>query len=435
MAMLKGFINIANYVSNVPNVVAPLGEISTWSMTYSRERGEYVDTEVPGYKLISFRHVNTDNEEIEVSRPLSSHVLEVARDIVAYATNNLRPFDKQDYVNSLLVTHHLKATEFQLGDIVEGVGIGLPEWASWMDQSTQPATYTKVWFSDEAFREQYDEYHITVIPPIEPIDGLFSHFNLVSEKLGEVTMQEFGIRIQDAKVCHPETYIRMADFDLINRLNPSQTLVTTWGVLVYGKQGDYVDAIKDAIVDFVMDNTERDRDEWEVILPDIFKRTEFIVLPRWDKTAIEDMTRTAGLYGNFINPLETIAFCKEHIDFYQNSHIEANINIIPFDYRTLMLAIVNGSNNIVGAERLDEMFSDYIPVPSTNPDFGRMREHTREWVLFLDRLLQSAEVATEYMSVGKGIRRRVRGGVLFVTAMYENVNYMVAAKSNVFYNE
>lgn len=435
MAMLKGFINIASYVSNEPGVVAPLGEVSTWALTYSKERGEYTHLDVPGYKLITFCHVDEDNTEVEVSQELSNHVVEFARDIVAYATNNIRPFDKADFVSSLLAAHHGFVSEIELGDIVENDFIGLPEWASWYDHSTAPATYVKIWFADEAFREQYDEYSITVIPPVANIDDLFGHFGTVGQLLDASNMQDFGVRIQEAKDCHPETYIRIVNFDLLNRLNPSQKLVTTWAALVYGKQGDYVDAIKDAIEDYIREHTEKDINDWEVIFPDIFKRTEFIVLPRWDVKSIEDMTDTAGLYGNFIYLTETLQFAKDHISFYNSSHVEGNTSIFPFDYRTLMLTVTNGVNNIEGKQRIEELFPDYIPVPSTNPDFGRMTEYTREWVLFMDRLIQSAEVTNEYMSLGVGIRRRERGGVLFVTAMYDEVNYMIATKSNSFYRE
>lgn len=82
---------------------------------------------------------------------------------------------------------------------------------------------------------------------------------------------------------------------------------------------------------------------------------------------------------------------------------------------------------------IQSLYPDYIPVASTSPDFSRMQKKTRDWVLFLDDLVIVAEVATVLTTLPKDMRRTIRNGKLFISAVFDEVNYMVAAKSNQFY--
>lgn len=54
-------------------------------------------------------------------------------------------------------------------------------------------------------------------------------------------------------------------------------------------------------------------------------------------------------------------------------------------------------------------------------------------MLFLDDLVIVAEVATVLTTLPKDMRRTIRNGKLFISAVFDEVNYMVAAKSNQFY--
>ena len=58
---------------------------------------------------------------------------------------------------------------------------------------------------------------------------------------------------------------------------------------------------------------------------------------------------------------------------------------------------------------------------------------TRDWVVMMEKLLIAAETVTLYSSVPIGVRRIIKGGVLFVSGVYDNINYLVACKANTFY--
>jgi hypothetical protein len=92
--------------------------------------------------------------------------------------------------------------------------------------------------------------------------------------------------------------------------------------------------------------------------------------------------------------------------------------------------VLNGTTNVVGKTHIKTLFPDYIPVPTSSVDFNRMSIATREWILQMVELIQIAETATEYSSIQNPIRRVYRDGLLYVTRIINEVNYLVAVRAN-----
>lgn len=435
MNLIKGFVSINQYVSNVAGVVAALGELSTWSMTYSKERGEYKDNSIPGYTLSTFKSVNdTTGLPVVVDPSQVTQILQLVVACVNYATTHIRPYDSDDFRNTILAAFTGRISSLQFGGFVDNGSLALPAWVAW--QSVEHNNNAnKIWLSDQAFADQYDEFEIDVVPPINQLDDFFGLFSVVSNVLDNRDLNDLSDKIALVKGNHPETYLRILNFDFINSANPTQFHKSDWAVIIYGKAGDNIDAIKDAIVSYVLANSTHTNQQWAVIFPDLFKRTEFVFLPRWDLVSIPNLTTQAELYSSIINPDECILFAKTNISFYQQAHIDNNVRLLPYDYKAISLVCVNGESNIDGKKELTDIIPDYIPVPSTSTDFNRMQIATRDWILAMDNLLMLAEIANENTSMPANIRKIVRNNVLFITTLHEGVNYLVAAKINLFYHE
>ena len=432
MITLKGFVTIAQYINNTPNVTSPLGELSTWSMTYTKERGEYSLSSIPGYKLVTFKNVNESNIKVEVPNNQVEQILQVVQECINYASGHIRPYNPIDFRNSLLGTFFNRISNIEIGAFVDNGSIALPEYIAWT--STEYGNNNiKIWLADEAFANQYDEFEINIIPPLMPLDNFFGFYNQAVTDLQGRTASDLTNDIQTVKDNHPETYLRLMDFDYVNQNNPAQRTKTTWGILIYGRAGDQIDIIRDAIVQFILTHSAYARPEWTVIFPDIFRRTEFVILPRWDLIAIPNLQVSSALYSSILNPVECVEFALANIDFYPIAWVNDNISILPFDYKALSLLSINGVDNVAQNATLKTIFPDYIPVSSTSLDFNRMTVKTREWLLILEQLLITAESATQYSSMPSNLRRVDRQGIMFISALYENVNYMVAAKHNAMY--
>lgn len=433
MELIKGFVSIGQYVSNVAGVIAPLGELSTWSMTYSKERGEYKDNSIPGYSLTTFKSVDmTTSAPVVVVASQVTQILQLVVACVAYATTHIRPYDSDDFKNSILASFTGRISSLQIGSFIDNGSLALPAWIAWRSVEHNN-NVIKIWLSDQAFADQYDDYQIDVVPPISQLDDFFGLFSVVSNTLNNRDLNDLSDQIAVIKGNNPETYLRILNFDYVNSANPTQKRKSDWAVLVYGKAGDNIDAIKDAIVAYVLANSTHTNQQWAVIFPDLFKRTEFVFLPRWDLVSIPNLSTQADLYSSILNPTECVEFAKDNITFYAEAHIEDNVRLLPYDYKAISLVCVNGESNIDGKKELTDIIPDYIPVPSTSTDFNRMQIATREWILAMDNLLLLAEVANENTSMPANIRRIVRNDVLFITTLHEGVNYLVAAKINNFY--
>lgn len=429
MHLIKGFVSIANQVNNFPNQVSLLGELSTWCRTYSKEIGEYYLESLPDLRLSTFiSNDSVTGDAIELTTEKTTQILSIVDAMIRYSDTNLPPFNTTDYRNELIAEFTGQLSSLNFGPFKSTGEITLPEWISWTMLADN--TEIKIWLSDIAFREQYDNYEIVIIPPIEPVDALFNNYAETIITLADKTLEELNEEIQLVKDVNPETYFRINTFNLINSLNDTQSYPTVWGILIYGKAGDNIDSIKDAVVEYILERSSHTRAEWEVLMPDLFKRTEFIFLPRWDKVSIPNLTIASELYGNMIKPSEAIQFAKNYLDFLDDTFINNNIYLMPYDYKAIMLVALNGVNNVPGKQKLDELYPDYIPVSSTTLDFGRMQPATQNFVLRLGELLVAAETVTAYSSVAGGFRKITREGKLYVSSVLDNVNYLVAAKSN-----
>lgn len=429
--IVKGFVTVNSLVNNIPGQVSALGELSAWSRTYSKEKGDYHQDDIPGYRLTTFKVLDSvSGVQQTLGGAVAREILQVAASCFTYSSSHIRPFDPIDFKNTLLTNFFQVVTDLQVGDFRDNGTTALPEWLSWKSAGNNNAEI-KIWLSDPAFQDQYDEYEIIVIPPVEPVDTLFNAYNLALTEVNARTSTQLSDRIQHVKGINPETYLRLMDFNFLNRNDTAQSNKTTWATLIYGKVGDNPDNNKDAIVEYVLANSTHTKAEWEVILPSIFKRTEFVLLPRWDKISIPNLGNLSSLYSSAINPVEAIAYAKRAINFYTPTFIDNNVTIFPFDYKAVSIVAVNGSTNIAGSEDLFGIYPDYIPVPSTTPDFNRMQVKTRDWMIFLEQLLIVAETATEFTAVPLFARKQNRNNVLYISGMFDNVNYLVAAKSNV----
>lgn len=430
MKTVQGFVNITAYINNQPGNIAKLGELSTHSRTYSKEKGEYQSENYPGYQLITFASlVHNTGEAVEVSQSQVEEILEVVRTAMNYAQTRPTPYSYNDVMLTLQQENKLICKELFVGELIYYKNIGLPARLSWKSINHGDSDIN-IWLSDEAFADQYSGYDITVIPPMEDLNAFFQPYTQVSDLLNQTTITELGTRIQGAKDHHPETVVRLMEFDFVNRYDKTVKRKTTWGILVYGKEGDYDDAIKDAIGEWLVQNSSYNYEQWELIFPDIFKRTEMVVIPRWDKLAVQNYTDLSSLYTSVLNLRESVTFAKSMINFYDQSHTDAQSYVTFHPYKTIAMTITNGTNNMDGKKDFKQVYWDYLPIPSTSDDFARQHLHTQNFSLFMGEILKHAETATTITPLPQGFRRLTRSGVFFISGIHNGINFLVAAKAN-----
>lgn len=426
MSIVKGFVNIQSLVSNIQGTVAALGELSPNGFTYSKEKGYYSSSSLSDYELVTFTSVDASGVSRALTGTEVDHIVAMVDFLRGNIASKIPPYNI-DNIHTAILDHFIEEVgNVKLGAINSGPSCALPEWVSWKLLATDLQIH--IWLSDEAFCNQYDEAEVLVVPPVLNLDTFFAPIHIVAADVYGQTVDKIMERTNDAKQGYPETYIRMLRYNFIVLSDPTRTIETVWTVLIYGDKGDNIDSIKDAIIDYILTHSTRSRQEWETIFPDIFKRTEFLILPRWDLYSIPNRLTQQGLYSQLLNTKEAINFVKSHVSFYTQQHIEDNTYVTSYPYKSLALSIVNGEFNIDGKKDFKTLFPDYIPIPATSMDYARMSLKTQELFIALEEMLLIAESMGEFTYVPRTMRRVKRAGKLYLTRLLDNINYVVMPK-------
>lgn len=429
MYSLKGFIKLKTLVNNAPGIVSALGELSTLSLTYSKEKGEYESNTYPDVKLISFSSKDSSSGVLSVSSQFSEHVLGIAQHLYTTAQTYGLNVTLTDLLNSVLNNFASTVNNLESGPLVTGHQMKLPEWISWNNPALTENTI-RIWFSDSGFKRQYDEYEIKVIPPVEDLNDLFRDSTIVQASLDRMTPSKNMERIHSIKEGHPETVIRAETFRYQNVNNASFVKDITWHVVVYGQGGDNTDVIREQILAYNLANSNYTDAQWRIILPDLYRITEFTIVPSWLKKAIPDKTVQAGIYSPIMSPKQVLDNFKTNFPIFNLTHVDDHLQAFVHPYRSIAMVSLGGEDNKESKFKLTDYFPDYTAFGTPSVDFNRMTIATQEWSYMLQELLIIAENDTAYSDLPVNTRRVIRANKTFIVRNFNNIQFLVYAKSN-----
>lgn len=429
MKQVQGFVTKAQHINNQAGQVAEFFELSPIGLTYSRNRGEYQHTNYPNFTLHTFVGRDTTTQEPYLLTSMdTAAVFALVNSMVTYLQGLPVPKSYAYFTQYMLANYHESIKAFEYGQMHEGSDMVLPEWISF---TTLWDVEFKLWLVSDAFVNQFAYYEIVVCPPIPDVDAFFLNYAETATRLKAITPAALMDTIQEKKGQLPETVTRILNFPYYNRNNLNQFTESHWGVLIYGAAGDNVDAIKAAITEYLVEESTHPQTDWTVLLPGIFKRTEFLFFPRWDQIAVPNLSALSALYKSVLEPMEVLDYVqRNHPDNLSATEVANRTALMPFDYKALMVAVVTGETNDADKRKLENFFKDYLPLSTSELDFNRMQIQTREWVVRMVALLSLAETATEYSTIPQPFRRTQRGNQLFLSFQQDNVNYLVSARTN-----
>lgn len=432
MKTFKAFAQIGPLSDNTVGVVAPIGEISTQALTYAREKTLHSKAEYPNHLLVGFSYREND-KVVPVGLTVTDACLETSawtyeRSQIGFFTAN-SAFYQQAFIQQFGGRFDLVAT----GPMVAYGSRYAPEWVEFSPYMQSSNTRWKIWFSNQAFLGQYDEYEIFVIPPLTEVNAFLEEYAQVNEYLSQVSMSDMVGRMNALRGDHPYSVLRSDQFDWVDSIDPLRKLPTHWMTIVYGIAGDNIDSVKEAIRQYILSRSTSDSTTWSATFPDLFTSTEFIITPLWTRVAVPNQVRESGVF-QAISPIrEVLALVKKTCKGakYTNAHIDSVVCVIPSLHKSLQLAIVGGPENRGGLSKFEERYPDYINVPTTHVDFMRMGEETRQFVMMLAGLLSAAELASSQGPVPHGYNRVVRDGVVYLSRYFERFLYLAVVKSSV----
>ncbi len=428
MKNVLGFVTVFHLADNRPGYISPLGELSTWSRTYSKTKGEYYNSLYNDLSLTTFSVTTRANGEDTVLVPDESNiVLKVADACLRYSQDNPAPLDPDDFRNTVQAELYGEIQNVEFGALITSVSTPLPSWISFTGIGEDPNTYF-IWLADEYFRTEYPEYGITVIDPVPDTTLLAGDWQTAVDELGRWPLNRIIDKAQVEKNNNPETYTMCFQYDFVNKLNPSQKIPVNWLVLIYGESGRDEDLVKEAIINRL--SSGYPESTWIPIFPDLFKRTEFIIYPRWDLLSVPNVSNLTSLYSPFVNAQDAIDKAVLWNDFYPPVFIEENVTVFPLTYKSITLTSINGLNNAEDQRSIYSVWGDYICVDTGSPDFQRMQPLTQDWVHFMVDLVSTAETAGYYTPLNNSFKRVTRGNKVYLTGSFNKAKYFVLLRQS-----
>lgn len=430
MKNIKGFVSYASMTNNAPNSVSVLGELSDISQTYSLDKLIYSkahdsNTDVATLTVMHSKD-STSGAYFELNYGQSEEIFKVVHFVKTY----LQAYPSASFAQiaeNLNNEYSGELSTMLFGPIAIRGTIRLPQWISWISLRNTN-NYIRVWLSDAAFRTQYDEFTIKVIPPIDTVSQFFTGYSNVTSLVTAQNQDILYEKIANIRQDKPETILRVFNFNYVNPLNVNQTVSVKWPVLIYGAAGDVLDSIKDAIEEYLLTTAAgTTTTQWQSIFPDLFKRTEFVILPRWDLISVPNFSTNSSLYRNSMHVQELLAYAKNFLTpTFSSAHIDTKLETLAVDYKSMSLLSAPGLNNLSNKSKLTQLFPDYLAVNTSITDFSRMSQSTQQWVIKLNAALFVANDPSAITILPSGIRHQRKYNKNFVSFMYDNVSYLVA---------
>lgn len=432
MYKLKAFGLIAALIDNTRTVVAPVGELSPKALTYAREKEYLTSAATPGHTLVVFS--NQRDGDIEQTNPVTAaEVLLINKWVYEQALGGTFTPAIESFRTAFIQQFGSQFSIWSVGAMVEAQpNVWIPGVIEVRDITDDEIQY-KVWYATEVFEQQFDEYQIVVVPPVEDLDVFFEGSAAVKLALSSMTHDLVMERIQAAKEGYPETFVsgEMYEwFDPVDPTDKARRIATYWTPVIYGIAGRNVDAIKEALRDYILDNSSYTKEEWATVFPEIFTSTEFLFVPLWGNYSVPNRELESGLYSSVTNVLAGLAHLKRMVrgDGYTEEYLDSNAEIFGASHKAITVMVTGGPHNRDGVTSFVQRYSDYINVDSTNVDFMRMAPETRRLVLALAEMLAVAEDMTPDSAVPVKFTRLLREGVLYVAYTLDRFQLIVTSK-------
>lgn len=430
MYNLSAFISIPALTNNQAGQDSPLGELSATAKTYSREVGIYKTQDHLNTVLNAF-YSATDGVITVVDPMITAALLDVAEFLYNRAIDGTLSDDKSS-CQQLLLTQFGGTVQFNL------VGRMVTNGVYWMPETLTLSLVgfgeneIRIWFSDPAFRSQYDRYEIVVVPPVESLDDLHGHRAVVLTLLDSLTISEHVTKVNRLIAEDPQTYLISHEYDWTDKNDPTVKKATPWTVIVYGVGGNNDDVIREALVDYILANSNYPRSEWEKIYPDLFLPLEFYVTPMWDRYSLPNMQTSAGIYSPTVSWVDVMRYalgtCYNQTFQHASEHVATTQTL----YKSLGLVVLGNSRNRNGIFDFGTLWPEYATLPSTNADFARMSLLTQRFSLMLTQSLIHAESLTPSSLIPEGYSRVKRGEYYYLAKTFNKVLYLFWLKFNDF---
>lgn len=448
---LKGFVSYGALTNNDYGEVSPVGELSVYGETFAKDRQEYVTntttTPPTAARSVVFSSKKPNGDDAEVPAQLVDFIHQLTNWCYNQALQGTFTSDPTTFSAAFQTEFGSETSDLVTGVMVQGTGLWLPAYLTVFVDSASlfgasiPSGFEEIrirlWFSDEHFRTQYDEYELEFIAPVDNLDDLFLYPAQVVDRLSQRSLPELTAKVQELSDNKPYTVLLSFNFNYHHLGNPTQKTPAYWTFIVWSEFGNNLDILKKDLAEWILAHSTHTREEWIEIFPDIFATTEFIITPLWNQYAIPNLTLENAMYSPSVkwNDARTFQLTTAAGTGYTQTHVEEHMSFLSMPYKSIACLCLGGPENREGKYQLWDFHPSFLDVPTSSIDFDRMPIQTRVWAVRIFAMLKIAEQMTEQSDLPSGFYRIRRLNsqnqeILYVAANIFDVQYLVVAKKS-----
>lgn len=448
----KGFIEIPALRSNVPGEVNIYGELSNYSLTFSREQGIYPSAALKTYPAGELFYRSFISTDINDGAAVVSATVKAAIDAVAVTVYDLLA---QDQMGTAGLTDPTELATFVAADSdVTTAGVTALAFTDQVDHPVDTPSWMPgsaffqvsdggnivditIWFVNSNFETQYDEYEINVAPPASTLDDLYTTPNninslIVANTTGTATLTA----IDTLENGDPSTHQELFDVTWYDPNGSTSQYETPWIVVGYGPMANNPSYIKDAIRDYIIAaingaTTAYTQPQWEEVYPSLFELMEFYLIPYWDQVAVAELAPNSAIYSPILVDVTTKD--DRGTTFSPGltpAQVAAGSALVPAIYKSILMISVGNPNNTGGVVLLNSLYGDYAVISTTDNDFDRLDPDTKDFIVKLNEALNIAESATASSPVSAGYTRVTRNSRLYISFSVGGVDFFVLLKQD-----
>lgn len=429
MLVIKGFYSIAKLRDNRPNMLSPIGELSNYSLTYARDVKKYSHSSFPDVDLRVFT-AQQDNVDIDVPIDQQETLLNIGQWLSDRSTDGTFNGNETAFTTNFLDRWSSVLEDLRVGGMVaNGFNMAfLPNWIQFKLRGIG-GNYVRIWMADASFRLTFDDYHIKVLSPMDDVDLLISDTDTLRNRLSEIGQSEQLDRITALVNNQPYSRMRGMTYRWSNPSTPNETLDVTFTVIIHGVAGDNPDIIREALIQHILGLSQHNIETWVDFIPDLFRRTEFVIVPLWDNLSIPNMTLLAGLNSPTVRYKDMLPI-MEYYSEYPTEHIVENLVSSTVNYKSMSYLAIGSPTNRDDIFNYQTVFSDIITMAFSDAEFSRISPRTREWLHQFIRMLQVADTLTEFNEIPLDMTRLEREGNLYVVRSFDNIQYLILSRNS-----
>lgn len=417
--IIKGFLTINTMLDGEMNNVAPLGELSPYARTFSTVKTTIAKRT---YESVSIEIFSCKEDGIIKNLPIGTeeYLLSRMEDVV---DNFVSSLDFADQFTSRYPSDSLTA----MGNGVSHDGKTLPSFMEWRTIVDGEPTIFKIWLSDPAFREEYDEFEIRVIPPVPNPNDLSASQSVLMTILAEYDYESRLNAIELARNNDPATKTITIRLTWVDPTNDFSTNLV-WTLVVYGNKGLLRDNQLEAVRNYLLRETGKTATQWLPNLPDLVIHTVLTIIPLWDKVAL----RSSGSVDYVLSPVISSAEIAQKAKVRYGSAGPTSLELSRLVYAVaayksigfLAIPEPNGGQE----SKFTDLYPDYAIIAINDINLNRLAEKTRSAIMAIEKGIRLAEVDTAGATLPLDHNRITENGITYISYVTNGVTHRVVTK-------